>query len=318
MPRRDEATRRVRDELVRVRGGRACDRKAELAGLLRSAGTLHVLGGGRLALEAASEHPGVARRIYEALLEALGMRAELRLLEPGRGRPRQRFAVWAEGVSLQRLVEAGVLDEGGAPGGPVPRRLVQRRCCVGAFVRGAFLARGSAAAARAAAHLELRFGTEAAAADVAALLERLDVRAGVRAHRGSWVVSVKTVGGVGTVLAAMGAHGAYLDWETGSIWKSVHVEASRLANADAANARRLARAAVAHLEAIEAIDDGPGLGSLPRALCEAAELRRAHPEASLEELARLSDPPVTKPAIADRLRRLVRLADRFEAAGRRR
>jgi cell division protein WhiA len=51
---------------------------------------------------------------------------------------------------------------------------------------------------------------------------------------------------------------------------------------------------------------------LSPALREAAELRRANPSASLDELARLCVPPISKPALADRLRRIVSLADRDE------
>jgi cell division protein WhiA len=297
----------VRDELVRVRAQRACDRRAERAGLLRSAGTLLLSGGGRYALEVTTEHPGVARRLYEALADAAGARGEVRLLEPGRGHPRQRYAARAEGVSLQRLVEAGVLDEAGAPGRGIPRRIVAKRCCVGAYLRGAFLSRGSVSDPREAAHFEIRVDDESAADELAALLSRLGVPARARRHRG-WASYCKSAPGIGDALAAMGAHEAYLAWEAGSVWKSVHVEAGRLANADAANARRLARAAVTQLAAIEEVEQARGLLSLPVALREAAELRRAHPEASLDELAGLCSPPVTKAAVADRLRRLTRLA----------
>lgn len=301
------ATAVVRDELVRVRAGKACDRRAELAGLLRAAGTFH-LQGGRFAVEAISENPGVARRIYEALGEALGARGELRLLEPGRGHPRQRYVVRAEAASLQQLVEAGLVDERGTPGGRIPRRIVARRCCAGAFLRGAFLARGSVGNPRRPAHLEIRADDTEAAEDLAELLRQVGASARTRVHRGA-AAYVKEVASIGTTLAAMGAHEAYLAWEAGSVWKSVHVEAGRLANADAANARRLARAAVAHLAAIEEVDRAHGLRSLPRALREIAELRQANAEASLDELGRLCDPPVTKAAVADRLRRIARLAD---------
>ena len=97
------------------------------------------------------------------------------------------------------------------------------------------------------------------------------------------------------------------------MWKSVHVAAGRLANADAANARRLARAAVTHLAAIEEVDQARGLRALPAALREVAELRRSHPEASLDELGSLCSPPITKAAVADRLRRIARAAG-FEPA----
>jgi len=304
---RSPGTAVVRDELVRVRASKPCDRRAELAGLLRSAGTFHVLGGGRFALEAVSEHAGVARRLYAALGEALGARAELRLLEPGRGHPHSRYAVRADGVSLQRLVEAGILDERGAPGARIPRRLVSRRCCTGAYLRGAFLARGSVNSPRGGAHLEIRSTDQESAHNLAELLERLEVRARVREHHG-WAVYCKDVAGIGTTLAAMGAHDAYLEWEAGAVWKSVHVEAGRLANADAGNAGRLARAAVTQLIAIHVLEERAGLETLSPALREIAELRRANPEASLEELGHLCDPAVTKSAAADRLRRLVREA----------
>ncbi|MFY9588825.1 MAG: helix-turn-helix domain-containing protein, partial [Actinomycetota bacterium] len=49
-------------------------------------------------------------------------------------------------------------------------------------------------------------------------------------------------------------------------------------------------------------------GLLP-ALLEVAKLRLANPDASLEELGRLCRPPITKPAVADRLRRLGRLTE---------
>jgi DNA-binding protein WhiA len=304
---RATSTAVVRDELVQVRAQRACDRRAELAGLLRSAGTLHVHGGGSYELEATSEHAGVARRIYEALSEVVGARGEVRLLEPGRGHPRQRYAVRAAVASLQRLVEAGVLDERGVPGARVPRRIVAKRCCAGAYLRGAFLARGSVSDPKAPAHFEMRADSFDGAADLADLLERLDVAARPRAHHG-YAAYVKAAPAIGVALAAMGAHDAYLAWEAGAVWKSVHVEAGRLANADAANARRVARAAVAHINAIEEVDRAVGVRTLPLALREAADLRRAHPASSLDELARLCDPPISKPAFADRLRRIADMA----------
>ena len=306
------ATSAVRDDLVQVRASRACDRRAELAGLLRSAGTFHVLGPGRYALEATSEHAGVARRIYEALSQALGARGEVRLLEPGRGHPRQRYAVRAETVGLQRLVEAGLLSDTGGLGEKVPRRVVAKRCCTGAYLRGAFLARGSVSDPRRPAHLEIRADSEEAAEDLAELLVRVGAEARAREHKG-WSTYVKSTPSIGVALAAMGAHESYLRWEAGSVWKSVHVEAGRLANADAANARRLARAAVTHLAAIEELDQARGLRALPPALREVAELRRGYPEASLEELGRLCSPPISKAAVADRMRRLARAAG-FEPA----
>jgi DNA-binding protein WhiA len=48
----------------------------------------------------------------------------------------------------------------------------------------------------------------------------------------------------------------------------------------------------------------------PQHLKYAGELRLQHRDASLDELGRLADPPMTKDAIAGRIRRLLATADR--------
>lgn len=49
---------------------------------------------------------------------------------------------------------------------------------------------------------------------------------------------------------------------------------------------------------------------LPDHLREAGQLRLAHKDASLEELGKLADPPLTKDAVAGRIRRLLATADK--------
>jgi DNA-binding protein WhiA len=48
----------------------------------------------------------------------------------------------------------------------------------------------------------------------------------------------------------------------------------------------------------------------PEHLAAAGQLRLEHKQASLEELGQLADPPLTKDAIAGRIRRLLALADK--------
>ena len=85
--------------------------------------------------------------------------------------------------------------------------------------------------------------------------------------------------------------------------------ANRLANFDDANLRRSARAAVAAgarvQRAMELLGD-----DIPDHLAEAGRLRLEHKQASLEELGAQADPPLTKDAIAGRIRRLLAMADK--------
>ena len=52
---------------------------------------------------------------------------------------------------------------------------------------------------------------------------------------------------------------------------------------------------------------------VPDHLRQAGELRIEHKEASLEELGALADPPMTKDAVAGRIRRLLAMADKRAA-----
>ncbi len=91
--------------------------------------------------------------------------------------------------------------------------------------------------------------------------------------------------------------------------REVRATANRLANFDDANLRRSARAAVAAGARVHAAMDLLD-GEAPEHLLVAGRLRLEHPQASLEELGALADPPMTKDAVAGRIRRLLALADR--------
>ena len=85
--------------------------------------------------------------------------------------------------------------------------------------------------------------------------------------------------------------------------------ANRLVNFDDANLRRSAQAAVAACarveRALQILED-----DLPDHLRYAGELRLNHRDASLDELGHHADPPMTKDAVAGRIRRLLAMADK--------
>ena len=94
--------------------------------------------------------------------------------------------------------------------------------------------------------------------------------------------------------------------------REVRATANRLANFDDANLRRSARAAVAAGARVERALEILG-EEIPDHLLQAGRLRLAHKQASLEELGQLADPPMTKDAVAGRIRRLLAMADKRAA-----
>ena len=114
---------------------------------------------------------------------------------------------------------------------------------------------------------------------------------------------------IGALLTRMGAQDTRLTWEERRMRREVRATANRLANFDDANLRRSARAAVAAAARVERALEILG-DTVPDHLAAAGKLRVEHRQASLEELGRLADPPMTKDAVAGRIRRLLSMADR--------
>ena len=66
------------------------------------------------------------------------------------------------------------------------------------------------------------------------------------------------------------------------------------------------------MAAIRALEEAGELDKLPGKLRETAFLRKGNPEATLQELAAMLEPPITKSAINHRMRKLLELARALE------
>src|SRR5439155_1109033 len=114
---------------------------------------------------------------------------------------------------------------------------------------------------------------------------------------------------ISRMLGLMGANRAVMRFENDRILRDMRSQANRRANSETANMDKRLRAALQQRDAIRRLKARDNrLQSLPPALREVAELRLAHPRAGLRELAQVAQ--VSKSAVANRLRRLVRLANR--------
>jgi DNA-binding protein WhiA len=299
----------VKDELSRISVTKPCCRKAEVSTLLRFAGGLH-LAAGRIVVEAELDTGAAARRLRKDLAEIFGHSSALVVLAPSGLRKGNRYLVRVNsgGESLAR--QTGLVDANGRPVRGLPRQVVSGTGCdCESAWRGAFLAHGSLTEPGRSMSLEVTCpGPEAALAMVGAA-RRLKISAKAKEVRGVDRVVIRDGDAISALLTRLGAHDSVLAWEDRRMRREVRATANRLANFDDANLRRSARAAVAAGARVERALEILGV-SAPDHLIVAGELRIKHRQASLEELGQLADPPLTKDAIAGRIRRLLALADR--------
>ena len=297
----------LRAELARVEPERDCDRLAELSGLFHSAGSVHLLGRGRVSLHLDLTSSAIARRAF-TLLRSFGVASEIRTYRQRAFAQATRYQLHVDGEAraLQVLHEAGVLSGALAPLERPPKRVVARRCCRAAYLRGALLGSGSLSGPGA-PHLEIRRPSREGAEFLAELAPLKVV------ERGRYAAAyAKGADAVEEVLAAAGSSDAVLRLEERAVMGATRARANRLANADHANLVRTTRAAHRQLEAIRRLEREGALGDLPERLREIAELRLRHPALSLRELAGRCRPPATKAAVHRRLARIERVADSLE------
>jgi cell division protein WhiA len=299
----------LRAELAAIAPRRGCCRLAEVSALFHSAGSVHLLGRGRVTLHLDLATSAVARRAF-SLLRELGIDAEIRTYNRRSfdRAARYQLHVAGEPTATATLVEAGVLDNHRAPVERPPRRVVGRACCRGAYLRGALLGGGSLSGPRA-PHLEIRTTSREGAEFVRRVAAAGGARLGLL-DRGSHAVAyAKGLDAIEAALTAAGATDTVLAFEERAVLAAARAEANRLANADHANLVRTSRAAQEQLDAVRTLQRDGTLDRLPDRLHEVARLRLRYPQLPLRELAAKCDPPSTKASVHRRLRKLLELAD---------
>ncbi|PWU25413.1 MAG: DNA-binding protein WhiA [Candidatus Rokuibacteriota bacterium] len=300
----------VRAELAGIDPKRRCDQLAEVSALFHTAGSLHLRGHGDVSLHLDLISSGVARRAF-SLLRALGVDSEIRTYRRHAFGKETRYQLHIAGTeeALVAFREGGVISAGRSPLERPPRRLVGKRCCRAAYLRGALLGAGSLSGLRS-PHLEVRCATLESAEFLAWAVGLEQVQLRVRERPRFAVAYAKGAERIADALALAGAADIALAIEEHAVVGSARSRANRLANADHANLVRASTAAHAQLEAIRELERADSLRRLPVRLREIADLRRRHPSLSLSELAVKCRPPTTKASAHRRLSKLIELAGR--------
>ena len=122
-------------------------------------------------------------------------------------------------------------------------------------------------------------------------------------RRGHAIAYLKSRDGIRDLLALAGAHDAVLSLQEAEVISATREAANRLTNCDRANLGRTSAAAHRQSEAIIQLD----LELLDPQLRRVAELRIANPSSSLAELGERAQPPMTKSAVARRMKTLISL-----------
>ena len=280
-------------------------------------GSIRLAGGGKFEIVTATEHPAVARHYKRMLKEYFGIDAELAVGQ-GSGLKKGRsylLSIGPENLSEQILRETGILmvKEGmNYISDGIYDGLIRTKCCRKACLRGIFLASGTITDPEKSYHLEFSCSSQILAGDVKKLINSfVDLHAKVSARKKNYAVYVKEAEQIIDILAIMGAHSQIFAFEDVRITKEIRNKANRINNCDNANIDKTLKAAEKQLSWIHKIQETKGLAFLPDKLREVAVLRLENPEATLQELADMMDPPMKKSGLNNRFRKIEELAGKL-------
>lgn len=187
--------------------------------------------------------------------------------------------------------------------------IVEEECCKTAFLRGAFLAGGSVTDPEKGYHIELSTTHKFVSGETYMLIgDMLGFYPKTAQRGGGQVLYLKQSELISDFLTFIGAPIAAMGIMEARLEKELNNKVNRRCNCDEANTSKVVEAAQEQLSAIRILREKGLMESLPKKLQQAVIAREENPEASLTELASLMEPPISKPAMNHRLKKLTLLA----------
>ena len=187
--------------------------------------------------------------------------------------------------------------------------VVENDCCKASFLRGAFLSGGSITDPTKGYHLEITTTHQSVVMQTYTLIqEALGFYPKTAQRSGIHVLYLKHSEQISDFLTYLGAPVSAMGIIEARLEKELNNKVNRRCNCDEANTSKVVEAAQEQLSAIRTLQALGLAENLPVKLQQALSAREKNPEASLTELAAMMEPPITKPAMNHRLKKLVEMA----------
>ena len=181
-------------------------------------------------------------------------------------------------------------------------------CCMQAFVRGAFLASGSAANPEKAYRVEIFTENSYLCDKTFEIIESLGVDCKKVKRKNLYVIYGNNSENASDILKVTEAYHAVFKMLDVKIEKEKRNKTNRQINFDMANIDRINENSRREADAIRLIDKKIGISELKPKLREVARLRLDNEGASLRELCEMFDPPLAKSTLNNRLNKLIQIA----------
>ena len=303
----------VRNELARIVDEQGCCNVAELASLMRMGGTMLIGGNSNLGIKFTTENAAVARKTLTLIKSGFHLKTEVVITRGRRLKKNNSYMIKVvpspivtELLSVLGIMRGDNINVSSDSG------ILRKACCRRAYLRGAFLGGGSVNRPEGDYHLELVTGNLDFGKTLVRLMKYFSLSVRMIERKNDYIVYLKDGDAIAAFLRLIGAHNALLLFENVRVVKDMRNQVNRLVNCETANLQKTVNAAVRQVTCIKRIIEQKKFNQLPYSLQQAAEIRLAYPQATLQELVDAMGGHVGKSGINHRLRKLEQIAGELE------
>jgi DNA-binding protein WhiA len=176
-------------------------------------------------------------------------------------------------------------------------------------LRGAFLSCGTLNDPHKSFHLEFSFASEQARDFTESFLQALQYPPRRVARAKSFGLYYKDGGAIEDLVGLMGSQHVIFEIINSRIEREIRNNENRATNCVARNIQKTVSAAGRQVEAIDLLISRGKLDSMPDSMQTTAMLRYRNPDATLDELTALHQPPIPKSGLNHRLKKLLEEAE---------
>lgn len=304
----------VKDELTqRISNAIHC-RLAEIAAIISMCGNVLIDEYNNFSVVVRTETEATAIKFKTLIWKTFHIEAELSEKEHAYSKRQKTYNITIQDndEALKVLQATKLIDSEGEIGENISvtnKVIIMKDCCKRAFIRGAFMAAGSISDPNKSYHFEIKCNNEKKAEQIVNLLNNFNIEGKIVARKGNFVVYIKEGEGIVDVLNVMEAPVSLMEVENIRILKDMSNYYNRQVNCETANIMKTVNTACRQIDDINFIIEKEGIKYLPDKLQDIAVVRIENPDASLQELGQLLDPPLGKSGVNHRLRKISQIAE---------
>ncbi len=306
-------TSEIKKELMMMEAATCCS-QSELAAIIRMNGLLSTVDKHTMALDIQTESAAIARQIFSLLKKVFTGQVHVIVRKKMKLKKNNVYIIRVKELVDVLLDRLAIEYENDGFDQIHLQESFEHDECKRAYLRGAFLARGSINNPETSSyHLEIFNLDQDHNHVLCSLLNDYELRARELQRRNGYIVYIKEAEKITEFLGIIGANNALFKFEDVRIVRDMRNSVNRLVNCETANLNKTISASVRQIECIKSIQRTSGLDVLPVKLREIAETRLQYPDVTLQEIGELlPSGKLSKSGVNHRLKKIEEIATQLE------